>query len=86
MIQNNKDMGETILGYTTEQIEVITHNYLIISSKNFIRVDKFIKIFSYVNPLGINQLNKPESIEVRVKTTNAFGKVKTEKVYIPSKW
>lgn len=82
MIQNNKDMSETILGYTTEQIETIVHNYLIISSKNFLRVEKFIKIFSYVNPLGINQPNKPESIEVRVKTTNAFGKVKTEKIYI----
>lgn len=69
---------ESILGYTTEQIEKIAHNYLILSSEGFLRVEKFIKMFSFSNYLTFGK----EAIEVRVKVTNAYGKTSTIKVYI----
>ncbi len=68
-----------ILIYTTEQIEKIAQNYLLLTAKGFLRIEKFIKIFTYKNQMSFNG---QESIEVRVKVTTKLGKVYTEKVYI----
>lgn len=70
---------ENILGYTIEQIEKMTQNYLLSVSEGFIRIEKFIKMFAYTNTMSFNN---QESIEVRVKVTTEFGKIYTEKVFI----